>query len=174
MKKNIFLGDAKFRFIHLPANQKNEYRRFLKSIKNLDDLAEYEQEEEALQQYYTVKNTEIGLFSEFDMYNTDTGNYEKPQNFLYHKCKENYEESIKLERDKILSQNINKVIADFSDKEIFILNHSFGLNGYVKLSIDTIAMELNVTKVNIAFIKKRLIRLMRHSSIENQLYKGLE
>jgi len=73
----------------------------------------------------------------------------------------------------ILSDNINQALQYFTAKEVFIINHSFGLNGYSTLTIDDIALRLGVTKVNIAFIKKRVIRLMRHSSMENLLKKGL-
>jgi len=173
MKKNIFIGEAKYRFIHLPANRKNDYRKFLQSIKNIDDLISYEEQDDELQQYLTVKNTEIGLFSEFDLLNNDTGNYEPPQDFLYHKCKSDYEDSIKKERDRILEENVHKALEYFTAKEVFILNHSFGLNGSSILSIEDIALRLGVTKVNVAFIKKRVIRLMRHSSIENLLKQGL-
>ena len=72
-----------------------------------------------------------------------------------------------------LRGNINQVLEDFNEKEVYIIEHLFGLNSVERLSAEQIAKNLNVTKVNITFTKTRVIRMMRHSSLSNKLINGI-
>jgi DNA-directed RNA polymerase specialized sigma subunit len=64
--------------------------------------------------------------------------------------------------------NIQQVLANFNQKEIYIIEHLF--NGR-ELSSEEIAANLKVTKVNITFTKTRIIR--RHSSLSNKILNGI-
>jgi DNA-directed RNA polymerase sigma subunit (sigma70/sigma32) len=70
------------------------------------------------------------------------------------------EETLSLD---VLKSNIQQVLANFNQKEIYI-RAPFGLNGRELLSSEEIA-NLKVTKVNITFTKTRIIRMLRHSSV---------
>jgi DNA-binding CsgD family transcriptional regulator len=56
------------------------------------------------------------------------------------------------------------VLANFNQKEIYIIEHLLGSMERL-LSSEEIAANLKVTKVNITFTKTRIIRMLRHSSV---------
>ena len=173
MKKNIFLGEQHYRFIKIPANQRIFYTNFLKKLdEEEEDGVDYAQDEE-IQKYLVIENTKTNYFTDFNVYDEETGIYNLPENIFLSKSIENFEENQKKETLEILKNNINSVLEDFSDKERYIIEHLFGLNNKEKLDSSQIAKNLNVTKVNVMFTRNMIFKILRHSSLLNKILKNL-
>ncbi|MCK5788675.1 MAG: hypothetical protein KAH32_06740 [Chlamydiia bacterium] len=163
MKKMIFLDSNKnYNLIRLPSNQGNFKDQFISKYKGneLDNINDIDYEK-----FRVLSNTEVNLFSDFIVTNSDVDPIE-------HLAAVEFEnnEAEKLEKLKF---NINKLLKKFSEKERFIIEHLFGLNGKPLYSSKKIADELNVTKVNITFTKTRVIRLLRHRIFTDVLLDGV-
>jgi len=173
MKKNIFLGESKYRFVRIPVNQKIFYDNFLKRIKELDNIdEEFAEEDEKIQKYLMIKDTHTLSFSDMIIENEESKKIDSSELFSQ-RSKQEFKEYQNKETLNIIKHNINKILkSTFTEKEIYILEHLFGLNDVEVLSAEQIAKRLNVTKVNITFTKTRMIKLLRHASFENRLLHG--
>lgn len=65
--------------------------------------------------------------------------------------------------DESISYNIKKVLSTLSERESFILEKNFGMNGETPLSLDEIAEMLNLTKERIRQIKQASIDKIKNS-----------
>jgi len=172
MKKRIFLEEPSYRFIRVPVNQKVFYDIYVKENQHKEP-DEIDMLEEDIQRYLTVDNTATNYFTDLSKVDSDTGLYELPEKLLYHRNISDFKQiEDKLSID-VLKTNINNVLNSFNKKEVYIIEHLFGLNNVEKLSSEQIAKNLGVTKVNITFTKTRVIRLMRHASLSNRLLDGI-
>lgn len=172
MKKRIFLEEPIYRFIRVPVNQKVFYDMYVKENRD-KELDEIDMLEEDIQRYLTVDNTATNYFTDLSKLDSDTGLYELPEKLLYHKNISDFKKTEDKLSIDVLKTNINNVLSGFNKKEVYIIEHLFGLNSVEKLSSEQIAKNLNVTKVNITFTKTRVIRLMRHASLSNKLLDGI-
>ena len=169
MKKNIFLGEASYRFIKLPSNQKIFYDKFLKNQKKEDGFVESEADHK---RFITIKNSSTGVFTDYIGNAVDEA-YEFPDKLLMNKNEEEFNKLETYDSFAVLKNNIKQVLSEFTDKEIYIINNIFGLGGFRAISVEQIASNLGVTKVNITFTKTRVIRMLRHQSLSNRLLDGL-
>jgi RNA polymerase primary sigma factor len=172
MKKNIFLGASKYPFIRIPVNQKIFYDKFNKEVSE-EDLKEWDRMDVSIQRYLAIENSTTSLFTDISNINNETGFLELPEGVIFHKNIKEHHLSENQVSINILRDNINKVLEDFNEKEVYIIEHLYGLNSAERLSSEQIAKNLNVTKVNITFTKTRVIRMMRHSSLSNKLINGI-
>jgi len=174
MKKHIFMGEANYRFIRLPANKKAAYESFLKKYARINNEIEYELESKSVLNYIAVENTVTSSFADFNRLDEDSDKYKMPEEVFLHKSVENFEEETKKETNEILAQNFNDVLSDFNKKEVFIIEHAFGLNGVNIMKSEDIALELKVSKVHINDVKTKVIKMLRHSSYRNIIFKGVQ
>jgi RNA polymerase sigma factor (sigma-70 family) len=172
MKKNIFLGASKYPFIRIPVNQKIFYDKFNKDTTE-EELKEWDLMDNDIQRYLAIEDSTTFLFTEMSNVNDETGLLELAEAAVFHKnITDHYIQENAISRN-VLQDNINNVLENFNDKEVYIIEHLFGLNSVELLSSEQIAKNLNVTKVNITFTKTRVIRMMRHSSLSNKLINGI-
>lgn len=169
MKKNIFLGEGVHRFIRVPINQKIFYDNFNKEMFE-NEFKELDEIEGDIQKFTEIDNTKVSYFEDLCSYsNEDQEVYEVPENLLHNlNSIPFYEEENKMSFN-VLKSNVKKVLSNFNDKEIYIITHTFGLDGAEVLSSEHIAKNLNVTKVNITFTKTRVIRMLRHNYFSSQI-----
>lgn len=172
MKKNIFLGASKYPFIRIPVNQKIFYDKFIKETSE-EELKAWDSMDIKIQRYLAIENSNASLFTDISNVNNETGFLELPESVIFHKNIKEHDLKENQVSINILRDNINKVLEEFNEKEVYIIEHLFGLNGREQLSSEQIAKNLNVTKVNITFTKTRVIRMMRHSSLSNKLINGI-
>lgn len=172
MKKNIFLGAGKYPFIRIPVNQKIFYDRFNKDTSE-EELREWDILDSDIQRYLAIENSSTAMFSDVAIYNNETDLLELPEAIIFHKSISDYHLGENKISVKVLRSNIKKVLEEFNEKEVYIIERLFGLNGIERLSSEQIAKNLNVTKVNITFTKTRVLRMMRHSSLSNKLINGI-
>jgi len=170
MKKHIFADEAKYRFIRLPANKKATYESFLK---RLDDEINYELGNKDVLNYIAVESTTTSSFSDFSRPDEESDRYEMPEDAFLHKIIENFEEETKTEVSEVLSQNFEKALSGFNEKERFVIEHTFGLGGVVTMKSEDIATALGVSKVHVNDIKNKVIRMLRHSSFKGIIFKGV-
>jgi len=148
------------------------YDRYVKKLEK-SEIEELELLDEDIQRFLTVENTKTNYFTDFTQYDVDTGMHELPEKLLFHKNIKNFNSNEdKLSLD-VLKNNIQNVLKDFNEKEVYIIEHLYGLNKAEKMSSEQIAKNLKVTKVNITFTKTRVIRMMRHASLSNRLLNGI-
>lgn len=171
MKKNIFLEEASYRFIRVPVNQKIFYDSYSKELQE-SELKDAYQLDEDIQKFLLLDNTKTELFSDLLSFDEESGINELPEHLLFNSHSQDHSEEEILSID-ILRANIRKVLANFNEKEVYIIEHLFGLNGAELMSSEQIAMDLKVTKVNITFTKTRVIRMLRHSSLSNKILSGI-
>lgn len=172
MKKNIFLGEAAFRFIRVPVNQKVFYDAYTKE-QAAEELRDAEQEASRAQKYLLLENTKTEFFSDLVTYDIESGLQELPEHLLQQTNIKTFNENEEALSLDVLKANIQQVLLNFNEKEVYIIEHLFGLNGAELLSSEEIAANLNVTKVNITFTKTRIIRMLRHSSLSNRILNGI-
>lgn len=183
MKKSIFLSEVEYRFIKIPINQKTFYMKFQEDLMSFFDSLNsaygfvpdeiYESIDNDINRYYLIYNSNTQFFTDLMQYDDESGVYEIPESMLLQQSLENLN---KVEDDyssEILKSNVNKVLKSFNEKEVYIIERLYGLNGQNQMSSEQIAFNLNVTKVNITFTKTRVIRMLRHSSFSNQLLNGI-
>ena len=183
MKKNIFLSEVEHRFIKIPINQKTFYTKFQEDLiiffDSLNDTYGnvpdeiYESIDKDIDRYHLLYNSSTQLFTDLMQLDEESGIYEIPENMLLQHSLENLNEAEDKYSYEILKSNVNKVLKTFNEKEVYIIERLYGLNGQDQMSSEQIAINLNVTKVNITFTKTRVIRMLRHSSFSNQLLNGI-
>jgi len=172
MKKNIFLGEASFRFIRVPVNQKVFYDTRVKE-KATEQLLDIANPVENCHKFMAVENTKTEFFTDLITFDVESGLQELPEHLLQQTNINTFnevEETLSLD---VLKSNIQQVLSNFNEKEIYIIEHLYGLNGRELLSSEEIAANLKVTKVNITFTKTRIIRMLRHSSLSNKILNGI-
>lgn len=172
MKKQIFLEEPIYRFIRVPVNQKVFYDMYNKE-NNQKEQDQIDMLEEDIQRFLIVDNTSTSYFTDLSKCDSDTGLYELPEKLLYHRNISEFNKTEDKLSIEVLKTNIDDVLAEFNDKEVYIIEHLFGLNSAERLSSEQIAKNLDVTKVNITFTKTRVIRMMRHASLSNRLLDGI-
>ena len=173
MKKHIFLGSHEQRFIRLPANQHTKHQQQKKQIKLLgEDVYLNNLDCSSMSKFMAIENTAISHFSELT-YKSDRSIEEQLFLMAAKKASDDHKEVEKTLSTEILKKNIASVLSAFNEKEVYIIEASFGLNGVDRISSEQIAANLGVTKVNITFTKTRVIRMLRHKSFSDKLLEGL-
>lgn len=170
MKKMIFIeANKNYRFIRLPINQSIFETSYKNRIAAADDNVMAADNDYF--KHINIDNTTTHTFSSLAEANqTDISVKQRIESIISDTCyQQEPEEDIILQ----LNTNIKKVLNKFSKKERFIIEHVFGLNGKTKLSPESIADRLKVTKVNVSFTKSRVIRLLRHRIFINMLLKEI-
>ena len=183
MKKVIFLSEIEHRFIKLPVNQKTFYTKFQEDLMLFFDYLNdtysdvpdeiYESIDQDIDRYHLLYGSNTHFFTDLMQMDEESGIYEIPDNLLLHHSLENLNEVEDKYSSEILKNNVNKVLRAFNEKEVYIIERLYGLNGQAQMSSEQIAINLDVTKVNITFTKTRVIRMLRHSSFSNQLLTGI-
>jgi len=173
MKKHIFLGEAQYRFIRLPANKKAAYESFLKKYAKLNEEITYELDNKIIDNYLSVKGTLTAPFTEFKVQDSNSDKYEIPEDIFYHKSLDNFEAEMKQEANAVLSQNLNKALHDFSEREVFIIEHTYGINDATVMKAEDIANSLGLSKVYVNDVKTKVIKLLRHSSFKHIILNGI-
>ena len=167
MKKMIFVEALQnYRLIRLPVNQnifKNSFELKYGGLP-VDDFSHLGDPEYT--RFIAIKETEADSFSELENKQYNNPNY---IDNLYSYSPETEEK----ETTAKLNLNINKILKKFSRKERTIIEYLFGLNNKQQLSSEGVADKLNITKVNVIFIKTKVIRLLRHSSLVGILLDGI-
>jgi RNA polymerase primary sigma factor len=64
---------------------------------------------------------------------------------------------------------INKLIRGFDDKEKYVINTYFGLNGFKPLSLNEISDEIGITREGVRLMKTRLLKKLKARMIKNGL-----
>lgn len=172
MKKNIFLGEAVYRFIRVPVNQKVFYDTYSKELHETE-MHELDLLDEDIQKFMVLENTRTDYFSDLLTYDADSGLQELPEHLMLQTNIKSFNEGEETLSLDVLKTNIQQVLSNFNEKEVYIMEHLFGLNGAENMSSEQIAANLKVTKVNITFTKTRIIRMLRHSSLSNQILNGI-
>ena len=158
MKKHIFIGEADYSLIKIPANKKIFYDKFLKKYEDIDKDIQYDLEHKDILKFINIQNTKARSLTDLKSFNSDLG--------LIH------EDKIK-EDTELLKHNLNKALSSFSIEDIFVIEHTFGLNNKPILNIKEIADELEVSKVYVSAVKIKVIKLLRHSSFYSIIFKGM-
>jgi len=76
--------------------------------------------------------------------------------------------------DKLIIDNsqviiINKLMKGFDDKEKYVINTYFGLNGFKPLSLNEISEEINITREGVRLMKTRLLKKLKARMVKNGL-----
>jgi RNA polymerase sigma factor (sigma-70 family) len=171
MKKYIFMSEPTHRFIKLPANQNALYSKIKKKqATDKNSKEEYVDEEEA-KILLTYSSSSVTMFTDLCLVNS-AGEVESatiPEKLYKNNAMGVFSEEENKLVQSTLKRNISTTLSIFSEKERFVIESLFGLTTKGYLSVEELARELNVTKVTIMFIKNKVIRLLRHSSLTNQL-----
>ena len=174
IKKYIFSNENIFRFIRLPANQKNFYdknRRVYDDL-TIDTFENSNLTDSDISQMDIIERSNTNSFSTQTLYNdTDDMEYTSVDDLLNNYSKSIVSDQDKIETQEVLKKNINNILDKLDAKEHFIIEPLYGLNDKSMMIPEQIATSLSVTKVNITFIRNKLIRLMRHSLLSNMLLK---
>jgi len=72
-----------------------------------------------------------------------------------------------------LGREIERMLSLPSEREAIIINHFFGLNGKVPLTLDEIADELKLTRERVRQMKEKALKRLKHSSRNDLLKKYL-
>ena len=72
-----------------------------------------------------------------------------------------------------LGREIERMLSLLSEREAIIINHFFGLNGKVPLTLDEIADELKLTRERVRQMKEKALKRLKHSSRNDLLKKYL-
>jgi RNA polymerase primary sigma factor len=64
---------------------------------------------------------------------------------------------------------INKLIRGFDDKEKYVINTYFGLNGFKPLSLNEISDEIGITREGVRLMKTRVLKKLKARMIKNGL-----
>ena len=173
MKKSIFLGELSYKFIHIPINQRLFYAEFLKEYAHISCGGILNATDSDLVKYKRIVDADVGLLTDFMLLDESSGFYEFPDNLLTTLQKDRTDQADKEEYLENLKRNVKSVLASLTEKEAYIINNVFGLSDNEPGSIEQIAKDLGVTKVNITFTKARIIRMLRHKSFNDKLLEGL-
>lgn len=172
MKKNIFLGEASYRFIRVPVNQKVFYDNYMKEMSKVE-AGEIEQIDSDIQKYLLIANTRTSYFTDLVILDDESDLQELPEHLMLQTNIKAFNEDEDILSLDVLRGNIKEVLGNFNEKEVYIIEHLFGLNGVEGMCSEQIAINLGVTKVNITFTKTRIIRMLRHSSLSNKILNGI-
>jgi RNA polymerase primary sigma factor len=64
---------------------------------------------------------------------------------------------------------INKLIRGFDDKEKYVINTYFGLNGFKPLSLNEISDEIGITREGVRLMKTRILKKLKSRMVKNGL-----
>ena len=168
MKKYIFMSEPVHRFIKLPANQTAFYNKLKKSSAN---NFEEEMDEKDLQALATISSSFVSMFTDLCPTEEDGEicNATIPEHLYSKTAMEMFFEEENIIVQATLKKNIAEVLSKLSEKERYVIESLYGIGSREYLGVEELARELNVTKVTVTFIKNKVIRLLRHSSLTNQL-----
>jgi DNA-directed RNA polymerase specialized sigma subunit len=141
MKKNIFLGEASYRFIRIPVNQKVYYDNHVKE-RAAEELINSEYCANLGQKFMALENTKTDFFTDLITFDVESGLQELPEHLLHQTNIKTFNEDEETLSLDVLKSNIQQVLANFNVKEIYIIEHLFGLNGRELLSSEEIAANL--------------------------------
>jgi RNA polymerase sigma factor (sigma-70 family) len=154
MKKNIFLERRHTGLLGY---------RLIKSILRLAcqeraaaELLNSEHSHSHGQKFMALENTKTDFFTDLVTFDVESGLQELPEHLLHQTNIKTFNDEETLSLD-VLKSNIQQVLANFNQKEIYIIEHLLGSMREL-LSSEEIAANLKVTKVNITFTKTRIIR----------------
>ena len=177
IKKVIFSEEQQFRIIKLPINQKLFYDDIVNKMKKSNGTIDTDISDDDIKQLEFINRTNVNLFSTYkqrsvsDRYDNDN----ESLNDLVLVC----ENSAEKERNTVVADieseklryNINVMLSNFSAQDKNIIEHTFGLNGKLLMNTDSLAEELNISSSTLLSKKNKLIRMMRHKSLTEYLFK---
>jgi DNA-directed RNA polymerase sigma subunit (sigma70/sigma32) len=103
-----------------------------------------------------LENTKTDFFTDLVTFDVESGLQELPEHLLHQTNIKTFNEDEETLSLDVLKSNIQQVLANFNQKEIYIIEHLLGSMGEL-LSSEEIAANLKVTKVNITFTKTRIM-----------------
>jgi hypothetical protein len=135
---------ASYRFIRIPVNQKVFYDSHVKERAAAELLNSEHSHSHG--QFMALENTKTD-FTDLVTFDVESGLQELPEHLLHQTNIKTFNEDEETLSLDVLKSNIQQVLANFNQKEIYI-EHPFGLNGEFVIS-EEIAANLKVTKHNI-------------------------
>jgi hypothetical protein len=114
-------GEASYRFIRIPVNQKYSTTRMSKNVQLLNS----EHSHSHGQKFMALENTKTDFFTDLVTFDVESGLQELPEHLLH---QTNIKPSTKMKRPflDVLKSNIQQVLANFNQKEIYIIEHLLG------------------------------------------------
>ena len=175
VKKLIFSEEQKFRIIKLPINQKLFYDTIIDKFNLANGMYNTDITDEEIHKIELINNTEVSTFSSYG-YNEASTSMSSSYSVEFSICKlskENTEKNdVDIDNDKEkIRYNINVMLANFSSLEKEIIEYTYGLNDRPELHTHALATKLNMSDSTLLSKKNKLIRLMRHSSLTEHLFK---
>jgi hypothetical protein len=124
MKKNIFLGEASYRFIRIPVNQKVFYDLHVKE-RAAAELLIQSIATVTVKKVHGVRKYKTDFFTDLVRNIAESG-LQSSQSIYY--TRQTSKPSTKMKRLSldVLKSNIQQVLANFNQKEIYIIEHLLG------------------------------------------------
>lgn len=178
VKKLIFSEEQKFRIIKLPINQKIFYDNMITTINDANGDYVTNISASDRRQMDIITSTEVHVFSDF-VY-TSSSSCNDSSSIMYSEDHEAYKinKSSTTDNDmekkadyEKLNYNINVMLANFSSLEKEIIEYTYGLNDRPEMHTHALAVKLNISDSTLLSKKNKLIRMMRHSSLTDHLFK---
>ena len=165
----------KSRVVYLPLNKINAITKINKAVIELEKKLGRDPNLDDIVEHLDIKRSEV---EDYFKYSSRHISMDKPINEQGDDLYQIFENSSSSKPDEgmmddSIKHNIKSVLSTLSEREAFILEKHFGLNGESPMPLEDIAEMLNLTKERIRQIKqKSLIRIkrsMRSNLLENSL-----
>lgn len=159
--------------IRLPLNRANELVQIEKTRKVLQDVKNEDPSEEEIARELGMETKHVAelLSISRDLVSLETPVFtDKETTTLTDFIEdEGYESPVESILDKSLKDEINDVLNTLSDKEADIIEHRYGLNGKISMSLKEIGDRYNLTKERIRQIEKKAITRLQNPSRSQHL-----
>jgi RNA polymerase primary sigma factor len=159
------------RVVYLPLNKVNLITKVNKAVLDLEKSFNREPTIDDIADYLEMDKEDVEDCLKFSSHHLSM---DKPINEEGDSMYELYE-NVNSDKpdDKMMNEsvkfNINSVLSTLSERESFILEKHFGLNGETPMSLEDIAEMLNLTKERIRQIKQKSLNRIKYSMRSNLL-----
>lgn len=165
----------KSRVVYLPLNKINAITKINKAIGELENKLSRDPNIDDIVEHLDIKRSEV---EDYFKYSSRHVSMDKPINEQGDVLYDIFENSSSMKPDEKLindsiKHNIKSVLSSLSERESFILEKHFGLNGETPMSLEDIAEMLNLTKERIRQIKQKTLNRIKHSMRSHLLENSL-